>query len=179
MLCPLCLLPLFADKLDCCRNKDIAVAAASALKAYILVIAHHLEGTESFNVIVDLSAFARHLTVAFACDMHMLEILCACRKECCEFRCLFLHMPELTHTLYACALGVAADGCCVRYLTEVMRLFTVERFENDCRVVFEGVFAKLVELFAELFTGLAGVWHARYLVVECRDHDDAGRAELT
>ena len=53
MLCPLCLLPLFADKLDCCRNKDVTVAAASEFETYILVIAHELEGAESFNIIVD------------------------------------------------------------------------------------------------------------------------------
>ena len=74
----LSLLPLVAEKLDCCRNKDLAIAVASALEAYILVVTHELEGAESVNIIVDCSTFAWHLAIASAGDMYMLEILFTC-----------------------------------------------------------------------------------------------------
>ena len=74
----LSLLPLVAEKLDCCRNEDLAIAVASALEAYILVVTHKLEGAESVNIVVESSVLSRHSAMSAAGDVNVLEILFAC-----------------------------------------------------------------------------------------------------
>ena len=151
----------------------------AALEADESLIAKFLEGTEAVAVVILLSVFTRSLATPAAGDVYVLQVLCAGCHECGIVGCLFLHVPEVAHTLHAFAVSVACDGSCVGYEAHVEAFATVQGFKDDGCAALEGELAELVELFAEVVACVHCVRSAGLLSVEGRHHDDAAGVNLS
>ena len=155
----------------------VSITLGATFKAYIIRIFQLLQRTESFYIIIQFTVLTWHDTTATASHMNVLQIFLACRKESRIIVGIFLHVPEVAHTLHAFAVGVAADGCCIANEAEVEALSAVQRLKNNGGAAFLGIFAKLEQLFAKILSGLDCVRLAGLLSVEGRNHDYARRTD--
>ena len=83
---------------------------------------------------------------------------------------LLLHVPEISHTSHALAVGITADGGGIGNKAEIEGLPPVERLQNHSRIMLQCIFTELVKLFAEIIPGLHRMRHARLLSIEGRHH---------
>ena len=138
-----------------------------------------LQCTETFYIIVQFTVFTRHDTTTTASDMNMLQVLLTGRKESSIIGSIFLHMPEVTHTLYTCTFRITADSSRIRYKTEVECFFTIQWLKDDSSIMLQCIFTQLMHLFAQEITSFQCMRHTRTLPIESRYHDDTSRTQFT